>query len=298
MELQNYQAFLAVADAESFSRAAERLHLTQPAVSKRVSALEEALDARLFDRIGRRVILTEAGCALRPVARQVLEDVRESHRVIDNLRGAIGGSLPMVTSHHIGLRRLPDLLRQFSARYPEVQLDLAFRDSENACEAVERGEFELGVVTLPTRGHERLERTFLWDDPLVVAVARDHPLAGQHEVTVEMLRDQRAILPAAGTYTRSIIEASVLGRGDELNVTMETNYLETIRTMVAVGLGWSALPRTMIDEELVELPVSMPPIRRELGVVTSARRTLSNASKAMLALLTSSRERRGDQPKR
>ncbi len=148
MDISAYKAFIAVADLGTFSKAAESLFITQPAISKRIALLEDQLGSKLFDRIGKRVILNQAGKALLPIARRILQDMKESQRVIDNLNGQVSGDLSLVTSHHIGLRRLPDTLKRFAETYPQVRLDLAFMDSENACQEIEKGNFELGVVTL------------------------------------------------------------------------------------------------------------------------------------------------------
>ena len=149
MDIDSLQAFIAVAENQSFSLAAEHLYLTQPAISKRIAALESELDTRLFDRIGRKVELTESGNALLPRARNILLDVEDSRRAISNLSGKITGKLSIGTSHHIGLHRLPPVLRSFTKKYPEVELDLHFMDSEEACQAVAHGDLELGIVTLP-----------------------------------------------------------------------------------------------------------------------------------------------------
>lgn len=285
MDVNTYTAFLAVAEEASFSRAAQRLHLTQPAVSKRIAALEDDLGAALFDRIGRQVILTEAGRALLPLAQRILQDVRETRQVIANLRGEVSGPLPLVTSHHIGLRRLPGILRDFTRQYPDVRLDLAFMDSENACRAIEKGDFELGVVTLPVNPPAHLRLTPIWDDPLVIAVGQEHPLAHRDRVALEELGRHSAILPALGTYTRTLIEAPIVRRHGSLDVILETNYLETIRMMVSIGLGWSALPKNMIEPDLVTVPVEGLELTRTLGLVQHAERSLSNASRAFVHML-------------
>ena len=285
MDISNYAAFLAVAEQESFSLAAEKLHLTQPAISKRIAQLESSLGVPLFDRLGRRIALTEAGRALHPVAERILRDVRETRQVIANLSTKISGELSIVTSHHIGLRRLPPILKNYTRRYPAVRLDLAFLDSELGCQAVERGEFELGIVTLPLRPAQSLAITPLWDDPLVIVVAPDHPLAKSESITLEQLGQHPAILPAVGTYTRTIIEATILQRHGALDVILETNYLETLRTMVAIGLGWSALPRQMVGHDVVEVPVEGLAIKRTLGMVRHSGRTLSHAAQALAGLL-------------
>jgi len=122
MDLSAYKAFIAVAEKSSFSKASEHLYITQPAVSKRISLLEDKLGSTLFDRIGRKVILNEAGKALLPVALRILQEVKESQRVINNLSGEVSGHLSLVTSHHIGLRRLPETLKKYAKASGTVYL--------------------------------------------------------------------------------------------------------------------------------------------------------------------------------
>ncbi len=288
MDISSYKAFLAVADLGTFSKAAESLYVTQPAISKRIALLEDQLGSKLFDRIGKRVILNQAGKALLPIARRILQDMKESQRVINNLNGQVSGDLSLVTSHHIGLRRLPDTLKRFAESYPQVRLDLAFMDSEDACHEIEKGNFELGVVTLPLSKSKRLLLTPLWNDPLTIAVSADHPLvklANKEQINITELAKHSAILPAIGTYTRSIIEKPVIQKQKSLDVILETNYLETIRMMVTIGLGWSALPKAMLDEDLKEIKVKGLHIERTLGIVQHANRSLSNAGQAFVELL-------------
>ena len=285
MDISNYASFIAIAEHGTFSKAADVLFITQPALSKRIALLEDQLGSQLFDRIGKKVKLNAAGMALLPIAERILQDVKESQRVIDNLSGRVSGHLSLVTSHHIGLRRLPDALKEYAEKYPDVRLDLAFMDSENACQKIEKGDYELGVVTLPLSPSKRLKLTPLWNDPLTIAVALDHPLvriADGKSITLNQLAKYSAILPAVGTYTRTVIEKPIIQKHGSLDVILETNYLETIHMMVSIGLGWSALPRTMIDECLIELKVKGLKIERTLGIVQHASRSISNAGQAFI----------------
>ena len=122
----------------------------------------------------------------------------------------------------------------------------------------------------------------VWDDPLAFMVGRDHPLAGRDTVTLNELLDHPAVLPATTTYTRAILERAVQAAGAALKVGMATNYLETLHMLVATGLGWSLLPATLLDDQVVELPVEGLSLRRQLGAVTHRRRTLSNAGRQMI----------------
>jgi len=285
MDISALQAFIAVAESGSFSRAGERIFLTQPAISKRIAALELDIGARLFDRVGRKIHLTPAGEALLLRTRAVLSELEDIKRDITNLSGTIAGELSVATSHHIGLHRLPGPLKRFHETYTQVRLNLHFMDSEKACNAVARGELELAVVTLPPSADPPLRVEKIWDDPLDIVVSRSHPLAQEKRVQASMLLDYPAILPGLGTYTREIILNSFGPLRDKIQVGMATNYLEVLKMLAAIGLGWSALPRTMIDEGLKVVQIEKREIRRELGIVTHERRTLSNAGQAMIQII-------------
>ncbi len=285
MDIAALKAFIAVAETGSFSIAAERLFVTQPAVSKRIAALESDLDAKLFDRIGRTVTPTEAGRALLPRAQNILMELEDSVRAISNLSGEIHGTLRFGTSHHIGLHRLPPALKQFSRQYPRVHLDIRFMDSEAACVAVEHGELELGIVTLPPSPPPSLTTEVVWQDPLSVVTAPDHPLSATRNTTVKDLTQHAAILPASNTYTRQIAEQAFGKLGLDIDIALSTNYMETIKMLVSVGIGWSILPDTMIDEHIVKLTVKELSLQRSLGIVYHCERTLSNAAVALCEIL-------------
>jgi DNA-binding transcriptional LysR family regulator len=285
MDIAALQAFLAVAETGSFSRAAERIYLTQPAISKRIALLEAELGARLFDRIGRSIRLTPAGQALSARSRELLKDFEDVRRVITNLAGTIGGELRLAMSHHVGLHRLPPALKRFHDTHPEVRLDLRFMDSEQACAAIEQGELEVAIVTLPPTASEALRLEQVWSDPLDLVVGRQHPLARERQVSPKQLLDYPAILPGPGTYTREIILKALGALRNRVQVGMATNYLEVLKMLAAIGLGWSALPRTMIDASLTVVQIGKVRIDRRLGIVTHGARTLSNAAQAMIRIV-------------
>jgi len=285
MDIAALQAFMAIAETGSFSRAAERIYLTQPAISKRIALLEQELGAALFDRVGRRVQLTPAGQALAARARELLKDFEDVRRVITNLAGTIGGELRLAMSHHVGLHRLTPALQRFHDTYPEVRLDLRFMDSEQACQAVAQGELEVAIVTLPPQKDATLRLEQVWDDPLDFVVGREHPLAHETTIAPRRLLEFPAILPGQGTYTREVILNALGTMRNRVQVGMATNYLEVLKMLAAIGLGWSALPRTMIDDSLKVIQIGKIRIERRLGVVTRAGRTLSNAAQAMIRIV-------------
>lgn len=285
MDTQNLRAFVEVAQSGSFSEAGEKLHLTQPAVSKRIAQLEAQLGTSLFDRIGRNVSLTEAGRALLPHARTVQVELQAAERSVRDLTGEVSGNLRMATSHHIGLHRLPNVLSFFSKAYPAVHIDIDFMDSEQAYDLTLRGEIELAVVTLSPTPVEQVTTLPIWPDPLDFMVHTEHPLARQKRINLTSLSEYPAILPGLNTYTGQIIESLFTKRKLPLNVSIGTNYLETIRMMASIGLGWTALPRSMLDASLKILPLKDAQLERTLGVVHHESRSLSRAAQAFIDAL-------------
>lgn len=286
MDIAALDTFVAVTKCASFSEAAQQLHLTQPAISKRVAALEGELNTRLFDRIGRQITLTEAGRALLPRAERILDELEDSRRALTNLSGEVTGRLTIATSHHIGLHRMPPVLRSFMAHYPGVELDLQFRASEVICDDVEHGSLELGIVTLPSTPSDNLQVQAIWEDPLHIVCAKNHPLVAETVEGLDALGRYPAILTEKGTFTRNILETAFAPLGIPIQAKLSTNFLETIKMMVSVGLGWSCIPAIMINEEMAILDAGDLNLSQQLGVIHHPRRTLSNAAHAMLRVLT------------
>lgn len=284
MNLAELAAFVAVVDHGGFSQAAERLHLSQPAVSKRIALLEATLEARLFDRVGRQVLLTEAGRVLLPRARRLLAEADAARSALQDMGDAIGGRLSLATSHHIGLHRLPDPLRRFSALHPHAALDIRFMDSERAWNEVLQGQAEVALTTLgPAR--PPLLTTPIWEDPLSIVVAPGHPLARKRKLDIKDLAEHPAVLPDPNTFTHRIVADAFAKHGQSLQLRMTTNYMETLKMLVSVGLAWSALPKTMLDAQLKVLRVEDLQLSRQLGCIVHGGRSLSRAAQAFLALL-------------
>ena len=290
MDLANLNAFIAIAETGSFSLAGERLHLTQPAVSKRIAGLEQQLKVRLFDRLGREIGLTEAGRALLPRAYQILGVLDDTRRALTNLSGEISGRLTLATSHHIGLHRLPPLLRAFTRSHPEVALDIQFLDSEVAYEEVLHGRAELAVITLAPETREPVRAVMVWDDPLDFVAAPEHPLACIGPVSLADVARHPAVFPGGNTFTHHIVRRLFEREGLTPNIGMSTNYLETIKMMVSIGIAWSVLPRTMLDDQVARLPLPGIQLDRQLGYILHSERTLSNAARAFMALLDNQRK--------
>ncbi len=285
MDTQNLAAFVAVAELGSFSLASAQLHLTQPAVSKRVANLEQQLGKPLFDRIGHRIQLTEAGAVLLPQAKAIQDSVRMARRSLHDLDGDVRGPLTLATSHHLGLHRLPTVLRDFAASYPEVALELSFMGSEEAEQAVLTGTVELAITTLAPNAEgipSSLHSEEVWPDPLAFVVSPTHPLAAEGKTDLATLSQYPAVLPEPDTYTTQIVQSTFKQAGQVLHLRLATNFLETIKMLVSIDFGWSVLPHTLVDKQITTLAIDGVSLTRSLGFIHHRQRSLSNAAKAFI----------------
>lgn len=273
-----------VTETRSFSRAAEKLHITQPAISKRISTLEYSLDCKLFDRLGKNIQLTQAGEALIPGYQKIIAELNESERIISSLRTSVSGHLKFGTSHHIGLHRLPPVLRHYTTTFPDVELDIQFMDSEQAAALIMKGSIELALITLPDHIEKPLATIPVWTDPMKCVVGKEHELAMQKTVSRRQLRSHGVLIQSHSTHTRNIID-DALGLDTHIKIIMESNYLETIKAMIQHSLGWGVLPESMIDESLHVLNIKGVNMQRHLGVLLHASRTLSSPAAALLERL-------------
>ncbi len=294
MDFPNLRAFMAVAETNSFSRAADRLHLTQPAISKRILTLENDLKARLFDRIGWQLSLTEAGECLLPRARQILQLIEQTRQALDDLGGDIQGSLKLVTSHHIGLHRLPTVLREYKKAYPGVKLNISFMNSQETHQNILEGKGELGITTHEARHNEALLTRDIWHDSLHFVVARDHPLLKLKQVKLADLTAYPAILPDRRFYTgRTVSELfEKHGLTLKLDEDLSIDNLETLKAMISIGDSWSVLPATMLDDRTVAaLNIKGVTLGRRLVSIRHKDRTLSKAAQAFLDVLEAHKDK-------
>ncbi|WP_166259812.1 LysR family transcriptional regulator [Marinobacter salicampi] len=284
MDTQALEAFIAVVDEGSFSQAAASLELTQPAISKRVAALENELGGPIIDRSQRKLGLTDAGARLLPHARRILDEIHNARLALSMGNGDVRGYLSVIASHHIGLHHLPAWLRRLNRDYPEVSLGLQFMDSESAFDRMRKRSAELAFVTL----NDAMDRSFQvharWDDPMAFVVGKGHPLAQQPHPSLAHLAGFSALLPDPGTATYRAISRLFLEADLTLRPEMPTNYMETLKMMTSVGLGWSVLPLRMVDDSLTELAIPAQ-VSRVLGAVGLRGRLLSRPAQALVDIV-------------
>lgn len=286
MNTTNLSTFVAVMQTGSISGAAEKLYITQPAVSKRIKNLEDEFGTVLFDTVGRSIIPTPAAHDLLPFVRRWLDDYEACKASLQHAKEIASGKLVIGTSHHIGLHHLAPVLKRFTQAYPAVSLEVRFVDSEEAHKAVLEGEIALAFLTLPPTFDRRLNYHTLWSDPLYFVTGTLSPLAQKSNVSLLQLAHHPAILPAANTFTSQITLAEFAKHNLRPYATMSTNPLESIRMLVSVGLGWSVLPETLINQDLIKIDMAENiELQRHLGVVTNPNLTRSASMKALLDML-------------
>ena len=244
------KTFIALTESQSFTLTAQQLYLTQPAVSKRIQKLEEELQISLFHRMGHQLLLTEQGHYFLPKARLLLQQIEEIKKEINQQDQEVSGRLNIATSHHIGLHRLAPVLKEFTQNYPKVILNIEFVDSEKGQEGILNGQYELAITTLPDKIIPPLSGQVIWHDPLVFVAANTHAIRKENQVTLAMLSQIPCILPAKNTFTSKIIHQLFRDNNTSLQQIMSTNYLESLSMLAQIGIGWTILPKTMLNEQL------------------------------------------------
>lgn len=284
MNLAAFEAFVRVMETGSISMAAELLFITQPAVTKRIHSLEDYFGVKLFESAGRGVQATHAAHSLLPKVKNWLNELGDIHHTLSHEQSEVRGKLKIGTSHHIGLHHLPNHLKSYVQQFPNVKLDVHFVDSEQAHEQVIAGDLELAFLTLPPQGDDRLNYVTIWNDPLVFVAAPFHPLAQQKNLKLEDLISYPSLLPAAQTYTSQITLDKFEKQGLKPKITMSNNPLESIRMLASIGLGWSVLPKTLINPDLQQLDIKVE-MNRKLGMVWHPARTQSRAVQELIEMM-------------
>jgi len=289
MLLEHLRFFNAVAEHGSFTRAAEKLLLTQPAVSWQVHNLEEELGQKLFERQGKKVQLTEAGEILFSQSRKIFQQLREVEGILNDLKSLETGRLSLGTVDVISIYVLPMIFHEFHQSYPGVEISIEVDNSFTICAAVAEGDLDLGFVTLPVENKNLISMPIYTDIMWVIANSR-HPLAGRESVTLEDLCRTNLIVYKRGSVTRRIIEEVFESYGLELAPAMEIDRPEAMKKLVEVGLGVSIIPEMSIKRELEEgtlviLQMGDVQFERRLGLVYRKGQFFSPSVSAFLEIL-------------
>ncbi|MGW4079036.1 LysR family transcriptional regulator [Streptomyces asiaticus] len=276
MELQQMRYVVAVAETNSFTRAAERCLVVQSALSHQIARLEKELGARLFERTSRRVRLTPAGAAFLPAARQCLDAAEraaaEVAAAVGEVRGRLAvGLIPTVTAVDI-----PGALRDFRERYPGVRISLRVGASDELVEQVKEGALDVAFLGLPTTARPRgVAAHELARDRLVAVVAPDHPLAGESRVDLRRLSSEVFVDLPAGTAGRAQSDLAFEAAGLTRDVAFEVTSADFIARLVGPGLGVAMLPTAYAPQltGVVTIEVADAPARVEYVIWSRFSRT-------------------------
>jgi DNA-binding transcriptional LysR family regulator len=289
MDTRQLAAFCEVVDRKSFSQAAERLGVTQPAVSLQIRSLEKRLGTKLLDRSGRRVEPTEPGRRLYRAAQRMLA---VEGQLLDELAGedgALRGELTLGASTGPGGTVVPVLLGEFQREHPELTVALSISDTNRVIEQVAERELELGIVGASPRHRGVVFEPFFRDEVILV-VPPGHPFAGK-EVTLEQLREESLILMQEGAGVRQVIEDE-LRRGPvrlrDLDVRLELGLQESVKSAAAAGFGATFISRSGVEAELAAGTLATARVKglepaREISLVRPAGRSPSRAAEAFVA---------------
>ncbi|MGC0151359.1 LysR family transcriptional regulator [Chromobacterium vaccinii] len=263
ISLRELEVFAAVAELGTVTRAAERVALTQSAASQALDKLEQGLGVRLFDRVGRRLLINEHGRLLLPRARALLDAAHDLQGLFDG-----GGlALRVGASTTIANYLLPPLLAAFRRDWPQARLELEVANTRDIVEAVAAFRVDFGLIEGPCHHPELLASPWRQDELLVFAAA-SHPLAGR-KVSAAELAEAEWILREAGSGTREEVERVLLPHLMRLSISMELGHSEAIKHAVAAGLGVSCLSRHVVADLLVagsvvEVDADLPRLTRTL----------------------------------
>lgn len=281
LTLRQLKIFEAVARCLSYTRASNELHLTQPAVSMQIKQLEEAVGLALFEQIGKRIFLTEAGQEMEHYARSILDTLQEADLVFDEMRGMERGSLRIAVASTANYF-VPRLLAEFCQRYPAVKVSLDVTNRERLLAALSDNETDLVIMGKPPASMNLVAEIFM-DNPLVAIAPPQHPLAGQKDVPLQRLQEETFLVRERGSGTRSATERFFVERGFSLSSAMEMSSSESIKQGVEAGLGLGVLSLHTLEMELalkrlVVLDVHDLPIMRKWYVMYRAGKRLSQVA--------------------
>ena len=288
LTLRQLKIFEAVARHLSFSRAADELHLTQPAVSMQVRSLEEAAGLPLTEQVGKRVYLTEAGEELARHARVIAQQLREAEEALMAIKGLRGGRLNIgvvSTAKYFA----PRLLTAFRQQYPEVELRLGVHNRGEIVQQLADNDIDLAIMGRPPQELETVSEPFA-ENPLVFVAAPDHPLAAAKRIAPQQLAGESFLLREPGSGTRAAMERFLADNGVVPQRTVEMTSNETIKQAVMAGMGISFISERTIVLELatgyiVRLNVAGTPLKRHWFVVHRAEKRLLPVAEAFRRFL-------------
>jgi LysR family hydrogen peroxide-inducible transcriptional activator len=289
MELQQLRYFCAIADTGSFTRAAHQTHVSQPSLSQQIRKLEDELGARLIDRLGRNVQLTELGRSFLPRARAVLRDLEAARSDVVERKASVSGPLFVGVIPTIAPYFLPPMLATFSRKYPEVRVTVVEEITPLLLERLRVGTMDVAIAALPLPARSHDFQSFpLRVEKLFAVLPNQHSLAKRRAVSLGELQDDPFVLLRDGHCFRETAFAACKRARLNPKIVFESGQFSSILSMVSAGLGVSIVPAMAVEKRAGcrYIPLSDERAARTIGAVTLNGRSLTRANEAFLAHLT------------
>src|ERR1700682_1183384 len=289
MELHQLRYFCAVAETNSFSRAAEQSHVSQPSLSQQIMKLEDELGARLIDRLGRSVRLTELGKTFLPRARAVLRELEAAKGDVVEQKESVGGSITVGVIPTVAPYLLPLQLSSFSRKYPQAQLTVVEEITPILLERLRAGSIDVAILALPIRGHE-FESFPLLTERLFAALPKRHKLSKRRSVELKDLRTEAFLLLRDGHCFRDTAVAACDRARLHPQIVFESGQFSSLLSMVGAGMGVSIVPEIAIEKQSQcrYIRIADDQAVRTIGAIVLRGRSLARAHNAFLSHLRAS----------
>lgn len=269
-DLQQLEAFVAVAERGSFRAAADHIHLSAPALSRRIDKLENILGARLFNRTTRDVELTPLGLVFLDRARSALDDLESAMLGITDIAASRTGRVTVACVPSAALYFLPSVVSSFSARYPQIRIRVIDEAASQVLASVVSGESDFGISFMGNQV-PGVEFDPIHTDPFVIAMPRQHALAGRSSLSWHDLLPERLIAVARSSGNRQLLDDALAKAGVNPSYRFEVSHIATLLGMVEAGLGLAAVPQLSLSPthpSLVGVALTGPAVSRVLGLAT------------------------------
>ncbi|WNS44225.1 LysR family transcriptional regulator [Paenibacillus sp. MMS20-IR301] len=288
MDVRNLRYVLEVANLHNITKAAEKLHLTQPTLSKMVKSLEDELGVMLFDRSGKYVRLTDAGMAAMEQIKLIINAVDNLHMTLDDISNLKAGTIKIGLPPVISSVFVPKIVTPFQKKYPNISFELNEQGSKNVENMVLEGSIDLGAVLLPVREGSFGIKPFVREN-LAIVVHKSHPLASSSEAALTDLREEPLILFAKGFAMRQHIIDACISAGFEANIAYESAQWDLLVELVSANLGIAFLPEPLCEkvsnQNVRILPLRNPSIPWNVVLIWNKERYISKCMREFIRFL-------------
>jgi len=288
MELKQLEYFMAVCRELHFTRAAEKLGIAQPSLSQQIRLLEHEIGTPLFDRVGKKTIITEAGKTLLHHSYNVFHELSQARAAISEIQGLERGTLKIGALLTVVNYLLPPTVIGFHRNYPNVELSILGLRTGDIYNGLLQNELDLGIVFLPME-HDDLETIPLYKQNLVLAAPIDHPIAEEPFVKLDVLKDIPSVLLPSTYFMRQLINEKCRELDFVPQPIMEMTTMESIINMVCKGVGVTILPKAYLDyidnKQIRTIPIQNPVLTTQIGIAYRKNKYLCAASRVFMEQL-------------